>query len=83
MNPKELMNSIRIFQFCAIDLNLFLDNFPEDKNAREDYNKVSSKLTGLINEYEKHYGPLTNFGSAYVENSKAWVDMPWPWESYE
>lgn len=81
MDSKDMLNSIQIYQFCAIDLNLFLDNFPEDRNAKEDYSKVSCKLTSLINEYEKHYGPLTNFGSAFVENPNAWVDEPWPWEN--
>ncbi|MDR3595272.1 spore coat protein CotJB [Clostridium sp.] len=83
MNPKDVLNSIRIYQFCALDLNLYLDNFPNDKNAMEDYNKVSRKLTTLINDYEKEYGPLTNFGSAFVENPKAWVEQPWPWEQCE
>jgi spore coat protein JB len=83
MNPKDMLNSIRIYQFCALDLNLYLDNFPDDKNAMEDYNKVSHKLTSLINEYEKECGPLTNFGSAFVENPKAWVEQPWPWEKCE
>ncbi|NRT88089.1 spore coat protein CotJB [Clostridium beijerinckii] len=81
MNQREMLNSIRVYQFCAVELNLFLDNFPEDKNAEEDYNKVSCKLTELISAYEKNFGPLTNFGSAYVENPKAWVNTPWPWEN--
>ena len=77
------LSTIMMYQFCAVDLNLYLDNFPEDKNAREDYSKVSCKLTSLIHEYEKEHGPLTNFGSAFVEEPKAWVDQPWPWENYE
>lgn len=82
-SAKDLLNTIRIYQFSAVELNLYLDNFPNDKNAREDYEQVSCKLTSLIHEYEKNCGPLTNFGSAHVENPKAWVDQPWPWESYE
>lgn len=81
MNPKDMLKSIRVYQFCAVDLNLYLDNFPDDKNARDDYNKVSCKLKNLISEYEKACGPLTNFGSAFVENPKAWVNRPWPWEN--
>lgn len=80
---KDLLNNIRMYQFCAIELNLYLDNFPNDKNAREDYEKVSCKLTSLVHDYEKAYGPLTNFGSAFVEEPKAWVNQPWPWENYE
>ena len=80
MSKIDLLNSIRIYQFCAVELNLFLDNFPEDKNATEDYCKVSAKLDNLMTEYEKHYGPLCNFGHAFYENSEAWIESCWPWE---
>ena len=36
----------------------------------------------LIMDYEKNFGPLRNFGSAYFENPDAWVSSPWPWENY-
>ena len=79
---KDGLKNIMMYHFCAVDLNLYLDNFPDDENAREDYKKVSCKLTGLIHEYEKIHGPLTNFGSSSVEDARAWVDQPWPWENY-
>ncbi|OOM13853.1 spore coat protein CotJB [Clostridium saccharobutylicum] len=83
MYGKEILDKILTYQFCAVELNLFLDNFPDSKNAKDDYEKVSAKLTSLVHEYEKDYGPLTNFGSSFVENPRAWVDQPWPWENYE
>ncbi len=83
MYIKDELNSILVYQFCAVELNLYLDNFPDNTNAREDYCKISSKLTGLIHDYEKDHGPLTNFGSAFIEDPRAWVDKPWPWENYE
>lgn len=81
MNKNELLKCIQIYQFCAIDLNLYLDNFPENQNAVEDYCKLSAKLDSLIAEYEKNYGPLTNFGHSFYENPKAWVDECWPWDN--
>ncbi|MDO5516096.1 MAG: spore coat protein CotJB [Clostridium sp.] len=83
MAKNDLLNSIRIYKFCAVDLNLYLDNFPEEKIAVEDYCKVSAKLDSLVADYEKDYGPLTNFGGAFYENPKAWVDQCWPWEIRE
>jgi spore coat protein JB len=83
MHKSDALDSIRTLQFCAVELNLYLDNFPQDKTAKEDYEKVSCKLDALVRDYEKDYGPLTNFGSAYVENPKAWVSEPWPWENCE
>ncbi|NLK95490.1 MAG: spore coat protein CotJB [Clostridiales bacterium] len=80
MDKKEMLKKIRKYQFFAIDLNLYLDNFPEEKQAKEDYKLLSSKLDCLIKEYEKNYGPLSNFGNAYFECPESWTDSPWPWE---
>ncbi|NME84086.1 spore coat protein CotJB [Clostridium sp. SM-530-WT-3G] len=83
MNKYELLNSIRIYQFCALDLNLYLDNFPTDENAIDDYCKVSAKLDSLMAEYEKNYGPLRNFGNSFYECPEKWVEQCWPWEQEE
>ena len=37
MNRKELLNKIQKYLFYAVELNLYLDNHPECKEAREDY----------------------------------------------
>ena len=81
MNQHECLNAIRKLQFFAIDLNLYLDNFPNCKDAIDDYKLISSKLRKLIWDYEQSYGPLSNFGSAYIQNPDAWIDTPWPWEN--
>lgn len=80
MKSSDLMNNIQKLQFAAVELNLYLDNFPKDENATEDYKKISKKLDKLINEYESKYGPIRNFGDAYLEDPKSWVNSPWPWE---
>ncbi|MDS0527367.1 spore coat protein CotJB [Clostridium sp. SHJSY1] len=81
MSPHEHLNKIRKLLFFAVDLNLYLDNFPGCKKATDDYKFVSDKLEKLICEYEQAYGPLSNFGSAYIENPEAWINTPWPWEN--
>lgn len=82
MYDEELLNSIKKFQFYCIDLYLYLDNFPDNEEATEDLKVVSQKLSMLVHEYEDKYGPLTNFGSAFVENPACWTSSPWPWENY-
>lgn len=81
MNQYECLDAIRKYQFYALDLNLYLDNFPNCKKATDDYKLISSKLRKLIWDYEQDYGPLTNFGTAYIQNPEAWIDTPWPWEN--
>ena len=79
MSREELLEKIMQNQFYAVELNLYLDNFPNNKKAIEDFEVVSSNLNCLMCKYENLYGPLTNFGSAFVTNPKAWTDTPWPW----
>ena len=73
MCENDLLDEIKKYQFYAVELNLYLDNFPNNKKATNDY---------LIMDYEKNFGPLRNFGSAYFENPVAWISSPWPWENY-
>ena len=62
MIEYELLSQIMKYQFYAVDLNLFLDTHPNCKEALEDYKVISAKLINCINDYEKQYGPLINFG---------------------
>ncbi len=80
MNRHEMLDLIRKLQFYLVDLNLYLDNFPECTKATEDYELISSKLEKILCEYEEHFGPLTNFGSAYIQDPDKWINSPWPWE---
>lgn len=82
MKREAMLTKIMKYQFVAVDLNLYLDNFPENKEAMEDYKVLSSKLSALMAEYEQEYGPLRNFGDAFAEDPKAWVNCPWPWENH-
>lgn len=78
---KSLMNKIRQLEFAAVDLNLYLDNFPNNRAALSAYNKYTSQLLELKKEYEERYGILTNFGSSTSKYPWSWVNDPWPWES--
>lgn len=81
MSENPLLVEIMKYIFYAVELNLYLDNFPNNTEATEDYRNISAKLDELVRKYEKQYGPLTNFGSASYENPKAWVNCQWLWEN--
>lgn len=80
MDREDLLNNIRKMLFYCVDLNLYTDSFQCCEKSTEDYEIMSSKLKKAIYEYEQQYGPLINFGLAYMQNPKAWIDTPWPWE---
>ena len=79
MSQCELQNRISEVQFVCIELNLYLDTHPDDRDARNDYYAYSQLLDELITEYEREYGPLLGFGHSPT-NVGCWVCSEWPWE---
>lgn len=77
---KAMLINLMAEEFTAIEFNLYLDTHPDDKKALADYNETVKKLMDLKAQYEKKYGPLTNFGYATSECPWQWVDEPWPWQ---
>lgn len=80
---KKMLNKIRELEFAAVELNLYLDNFPNNKKALADYNMFTKQLMCLKKEYEMKHGLLTNFGYGQSQYPWTWVNEPWPWESGE
>lgn len=76
-----MLDRIHEMQFAAVELNLYLDNHPTDRDALNDYNYTVEQLMNLKQEYEKNFGPLLNFGlSPAYGNEWVWATEPWPWE---
>lgn len=80
LSREELMDKIYELKFAVVDLNLFLDNNPDNKEALMDYNAFTEELNRLTEIYETQFGPLTNFGGSKSQYPFGWVDEPWPWE---
>lgn len=79
-NRTELLNQIRAIEFMAVELNLYLDTHPNDQRALNEYNYYVRQLMGTKNEYERRYGPLSNFGGAFSRYPWQWIEEPWPWQ---
>lgn len=79
-NRSELLKKIQEYEFAAVELNLYLDNNPNDKKALYNYNCVCEALRKLKSLYEEKFGPLMNFGFGKSDCPWQWVNEPWPWE---
>ena len=75
----ELLTYIDAYCFATHDLNLYLDNYPNDREMIKLFKDYSDKANSYIKEYEKKYGPL--FVDASNGNFWSWNDSPWPWEN--
>ncbi len=78
---KECLRQIQELGFVLVELNLFLDTHPDDKQARDLYNKYSEELDSLRKKYNEMFGPTMNFGLCPTGDSFSWINSPWPWEN--
>jgi len=81
MNEQaDLLTYIDALGFATIDLNLYLDNFPDDKKAFELFNQYRNLKEQYMDEYERKYGPLTLSSDSLNTFPWMWKNGPWPWE---
>ena len=84
LNPtnkkEELLYNLLMHKFILTELNLYLDNYPNNNQMINLYNKYLSDEKKLCEEYEKNYGPLTTDSRFIGENNWKWIQSPWPWE---
>lgn len=74
---EKLLKRLSAIGFTMLELRMFLDTHPNDKEANELFNKYHEKYKALVKEYEAEFGPLTLNG----KNSDEWLENPWPWDN--
>lgn len=82
MNEQaQLLTYVDALSFAAHDINLYLDNFPNDRAMIELYNHYRMEMKRAMKQYENSYGPL--FVSSDTTNRQpwSWNSIPWPWEN--
>lgn len=81
MNEQaELLTYINSLAFACIDLNLYLDVNPNDRNIIDLYNNYKKEKKDLMEEYQNKYGPLLLNSDSLNNYPWAWNNKPWPWE---
>ncbi len=79
INKKKLLDCISSTQFAALELGLYLDTHPHDKDALAKFEMFRAKLKAYIKQYEDEFGPLTLSGD-FGNDGFDWIKNPWPWE---
>ena len=82
MVRDELLKSLSELDFIAVDLALFLNTHPENKEAIQAYNQVITAADTVRMKYEDAFGPHCSFRT-YASNTNHWEwnDNPWPWQA--
>lgn len=66
--------------FAAHELNLYLDNYPNNSSMLRLFSDYSNRANALKKEYEQKYGPLTVSSTSGTKVPFEWVNVTWPWE---
>lgn len=81
MNEQaEMLTVLDSLCFATIDLNLYLDNYPNDREALKLFNDYRQQLNAYKQEYQQKFGPLLISSDALNKYPWAWNNSPWPWE---
>ena len=80
MNRDELLQSLTAVDFYIIDMNLYLNTHPDDRDALAKYNEMVLKAKELRQQYEENYGMLMA-GTSQSKYPWQWAEDPWPWQS--
>lgn len=82
MNDQaKMLTDIDSLEFAIIDLNLYLDVYPDDKNAIELFNKYRNEQNKLLYDYQNEYGPILLNSDSLNNMPWMWDNKPWPWEN--
>lgn len=77
--PNDLLSRIREVEFALVETILYLDAYPDNRQALAFYQDLLNERNRLVDQYEKTVGPLTATGNR-SNTSWDWVKTPWPWE---
>ena len=66
--------------FGRHELNLLLDNYPNNRNALELFNRYLKMEDDARKNYERRFGPLEVTSDMTNNTPFAWEATKWPWE---
>ncbi len=79
-DQARILTTIDSLGFAMTDLNLYLDVYPDDKEAINLFNQYRYERDQMVKNYESAYGPLTTTSDAMNAYPWIWNERPWPWE---
>ena len=77
---ERLIKELSTYAFSAYEALLYLDAYPNSREALNFYNKYRKLESKARAEYESKYGPLT---MPYEATAWNWTNGPWPWQNDE
>lgn len=77
---ERLYLNLSSLSFAAHELNLYLDNYPNDAQMIKLFNTYQQLAEKAMKEYEAKYGPLSMASNALNSYPWAWTQTKFPWD---
>ena len=77
---SSLLRKIQEIDFSLYETVLYLDAYPNCREALGYYHTLLSQRKALVAQYEREVGPLSAFGNN-SQGSWDWIKSPWPWQA--
>lgn len=77
---NRMLMDIGIIDFTLVELTLYLDTHPHDKQAMEYFNHYARIKNQMVKDFSARYYPLTKDASTETREWK-WALAPMPWEN--
>lgn len=79
MSRDEMLKKISALDFFIIDIGLYLNTHPDDREAIMKYNAMVKEARALRQDFEEQFGMLS-VGSSPSKQPWQWIENPWPWQ---
>ena len=76
-SKERMLRALDAYAFMAHEAQLYLDAYPNCREALECYNKYKRLEVRTRAEYESKYGPII---LPLETNDWKWTNGPWPWQ---
>lgn len=76
----QMLLELQAVDFALVELTLYLDTHPTDKQAMAQHAQLAEKRQGLVAEFEAKFGPLTATSPRQTGGLWRYDESPWPWE---
>ena len=77
---EEALLNLDQTAFAMHEINLYLDNFPDDQNMINKFNEFRKAYDEMLNNYQSKYGPISINNSYMTESPFTWTKDSWPWD---
>lgn len=77
---EALMQRIQAYSFACLELGLYLDTHPNDRNVLEMFLRYREELRKMTMDYQNRFEPISFQTAPLNKLPWQWAATDWPWE---